>query len=126
MNVLLGYLWTEGVTVKILTRFQIYTGTWGRGLGYYTTEFIVTKHWFNSRTMPLLQRAGGEQQNKIFISAFTAWCSTVRGLKWRSGLKSARPSAFAKQIFLVQARIQAVAKVARAMVRFFPPWNILH
>ena len=26
----------------------------------------------------------------------------------------------------VQARIQAVAKVARATVRFFPPWNILH
>ena len=25
-----------------------------------------------------------------------------------------------------QARIQAVAKVARATVRFFPPWNILH
>ena len=29
-------------------------------------------------------------------------------------------------ILFTQARIQAVAKVARATVRFFPPWNILH
>ena len=28
---LLGYVWTEAVTVKIFTRFQIYTGTCGRG-----------------------------------------------------------------------------------------------
>ena len=32
MGVLLGYVWTEAVTVKIFTRFQIYTGTCGRGL----------------------------------------------------------------------------------------------
>ena len=32
MGVLLGYVWTEAVTVKIFTRSQIYTGTCGRGL----------------------------------------------------------------------------------------------
>ena len=32
VGVLLGYVWTETVTVKIFTRFQIYTGTCGRGL----------------------------------------------------------------------------------------------
>ena len=32
MGVLLGYVWTEAVTVKIFTRFQMYTGTCGRGL----------------------------------------------------------------------------------------------
>ena len=32
MGVLLGYVWTEAVTVKIFTRFQIYTGACGRGL----------------------------------------------------------------------------------------------
>ena len=39
MGVLLGYVWTEAVTVKIFTRFQIYTGTCGRDLSPRLTSF---------------------------------------------------------------------------------------
>ena len=37
VGVLLGYVWTEAVTVKIFTRFQSYTGTCGRSLTHITT-----------------------------------------------------------------------------------------
>ena len=39
MGVLLGYVWTEAVTVKIFTRFQIYTGACGRASIQPVPEF---------------------------------------------------------------------------------------
>ena len=66
-------------------------------LGYHTTEFIVPKHWFQFADDAAIT-TGEEQENQILLNASLFG---VLGLKWRLGLKSARPSAFAKETLLV-------------------------
>ena len=62
MGVLLGYVWTEAVTVKIFTRFQIYTGTCGRGLKVF---FLTNYDW--------LLETDGKYQLKIIMQALLQW-----------------------------------------------------